>query len=95
MRKALLGGLVVLLALVTVSCDYDEDEVTLKTENCTVVTGVDGQTYTLCCRLKCVAEYDDGDYTERCKEETTCKTASGASCPPSVPVENRAPACFY
>ena len=94
MRKALMGGLLCLLALSAVSCDYEE-EYTLKTENCAVVRDPSGQTYTLCCRLKCVAEYDDGDYTERCKEETTCKTASGASCPPSVLAEHRAPACFY
>jgi hypothetical protein len=95
MRQALLSGLLMLLALAMVSCYDDEEDYTYKTENCAVITAVDGQRYTACCRLKCIAEYDDGDYRERCVEETTCTTASGASCPPSVLVDNRAPACFY
>ena len=89
--KSLLVGLVCLLALGVTSCG--DEEVTYKTENCTRVT-VDGQPYTLCCRLKCVAEYDDDDYRERCTEETTCKTPSGASCPLSVVQAVRFPPCF-
>jgi hypothetical protein len=92
--KGILFGLVFMLALVVASC-YDDDDYTYRTENCTSVDYGGGQTYTLCCRLRCSAKYDDGDYSESCAEENSCTSLTGAPCPPSVVQENRYPVCIY
>ena len=71
------------------------DDYTAQTENCLVTTDVTGETYTLCCQVKCAAEYDYDDYRERCTEETTCSASTGAPCPLRVVQDTRAPACVY
>ena len=87
--------LVLLMAAALVNCGgYDEDY-TAQTENCIAVADVTGETYTLCCRVSCTAEYDYDDYNERCTEETTCTVATGAACPLRVLLETRYPACVY
>ena len=93
--KGILFGVVFMLALVATSCYDDDEDYTYQTENCTSVDSGGGQTYTLCCRLTCSAEYDDSDYSERCTEENSCKSSTGDPCPPSVVQENRYPACIY
>jgi hypothetical protein len=93
--KGILFGLVFMFALVATSCYDDDDDYTYHTENCTSVDYGGGQTYTLCCRLTCSAEYNDGDYSERCAEENSCTSSTGDPCPPSVVQENRYPACIY
>jgi hypothetical protein len=93
--KGILFGLVFICVLVTASCYDDDDDYTYESENCTLVDYGGGQTYTLCCRVKCSAEYDDGDYRERCIEENSCTSSTGGPCPPVVVQENRYPACLY
>ena len=88
-----LGGLVVLLALICVSCG--DDESTFKTENCASVVALSGETFTLCCRVKCVAEYDYNEYSEQCTEETTCTAQGGGGCPLIVVQTFQPPPCLY
>ena len=85
--------LICLGLLLTNSCS--DDESSYKTENCTVVVAVDGQTVTLCCRLKCEASWDGDDFRERCVEEPTCTTSTGALCPLSVVQAVGFPPCLY
>ena len=92
--RGLLSSVVLMVALGLTGCYDDDEDYSAQSENCAVVDYGLGETYTLCCRLSCTAEYDDGDYTEQCREENSCTAASGAPCPLFVLQDNRFPACL-
>jgi hypothetical protein len=79
------------IAMGLVGCG--DDESMFQTENCSAVTDFTGETYTLCCRVTCTAEYDYDDYKERCTEQTSCTSGTGSGCP--LRVLQATPACLY
>jgi hypothetical protein len=88
---------VLLLALVGGGCDWDDDDYSYVTENCTSVDQGGGEEYELCCRLRCEGEYDydDDDFYERCDEEYSCRSSTGDACPIDIVDEFGYPDCIY
>lgn len=93
MKRALLT-MAIGLALLGAGCYDDDQDYSYATENCTSVED-DGIDYQLCCRLRCVGEYDYDDFEERCDEELSCESVAEESCPPGVIARFGYPHCIY
>jgi hypothetical protein len=95
--KATFFASVLALALVAAGCDWDDDDYSYYTENCTSVDLGGGEEYELCCRLKCAGEYDydDDHFSERCSESYSCESSTGDDCPREVVDEYGYPDCIY